>query len=418
MERTLRRIALAGAFLVPLAAVPARAQTGPTPENTVITNQATASYTDANGNTYTDVTASVNVTVGFLAGPDVSSPASVTPQSPSTGNELAYTITNGGNGTDQFSVVATAEAGATITGFKLGATTYETLLQLNAALAATNVTQGSSVTVTVVYTVAPGQGGNTIPVELTATSIRDNTKTDASSTDVEPPVSAAVGVTPDGATVSRLPSNGTQYTATFTVQNPGNASDTYSLSALSGNTGVVTIDGISGSGVSGGQVTIAAGGSATVSVTYTVEDVAAGSTSAISFTATSGNDAAKSDAGSLTVTVIRAALSMTKEAYKEDQTTVVDPAAADLADRTVLPGETFYYLITVTNTGGAAASDVEVTDVIPAQLRTGFTAAAASDNVGDFSYVYDPATFTLTATLNGTLAASGSASFWIQVTVP
>jgi uncharacterized repeat protein (TIGR01451 family) len=417
MERTLRRIALVGAFLVPLAAVPAHAQ-GPTPEGTVITNQATASYTDANGNTYTDVTAQVAVTVGFLAGPDVSSPATVTPASPSTGNELVYTITNGGNGTDQFSVTPTAGTGVTITGYKLGSTTYATLAELNTALAGTNVAQGGSVTVTIVYTVAPGQGGATIPVELEATSVRDNTKNDASSTDVEPPVSAAVNVTPDGATVSRLPSNGTQYTATFTVQNTGNASDTYSLSALSGNTGTVTIDGISGTGVSGGQVTVAAGGSATVSVTYTVEDVAAGSTSTITFTATSGNDGAESDAGDVTVTVIRAAISMTKVAYKDDQTTVIDGAAVDPADRTVIPGETFYYLITVTNTGGAAASDVEVTDVIPAELRTGFTAAAASDNVGDFDFAYDAGTFTLTATLNGTLAASGSASFWVEVTVP
>jgi uncharacterized repeat protein (TIGR01451 family) len=421
MERTLRRIALAGAFLVPLAAVPAHAQ-GPTPEGTVITNQATASYTDANGNSYTDVTASVNVTVGFLAGPDVSSPATVTPASPSTGNELAYTITNGGNGTDQFSVGTSAGAGVTITGYKLGSTTYTTLAELNTALAGTNVAQGGTVTVTVVYTVAPGQGGSTIPVSLTATSIRDDTKSDSSSTDVEPPVSASVNVTPDGATVSRLPSNGTSYTATFTVQNTGNASDTYSLGAVSGNTGVVTIDGISGTGVSGGQVTVAAGSSATVTVTYTVEDVAAGSTSTITFTATSGNDGTESDDGSLTVTVIRAALSMTKVAYKENQTTVIDPAAAAAADRTVIPGETFYYLITVTNTGAAAASDVEVTDVIPAELRAGFAAAAASDNVGDFDFVYDAATFTLTATLNGTLAASGdpgdSASFWIEVTVP
>ena len=51
-----------------------RAQT-PTPENTVITNTATASWTDANGNTYTPVTAQASVTVGYLAAPDVTSPA-------------------------------------------------------------------------------------------------------------------------------------------------------------------------------------------------------------------------------------------------------------------------------------------------------------------------------------------------------
>ena len=65
MKRTLRWLPVLLAF----AAAPAMAQT-PTAENTVITNTATVSYTDANGNTYTPVDASVSVTVGFQAGVD------------------------------------------------------------------------------------------------------------------------------------------------------------------------------------------------------------------------------------------------------------------------------------------------------------------------------------------------------------
>src|SRR3981189_3022720 len=59
-----------------------------TPEGTVITNTASASWTDANNNTYTAVTANVSVTVGFTAGVTTTSPAIVTPTSPSTGNTL------------------------------------------------------------------------------------------------------------------------------------------------------------------------------------------------------------------------------------------------------------------------------------------------------------------------------------------
>lgn len=425
MERTLRRIALAGAFLVPLAAVPAHAQ-DPTPEGTVITNQASASWTDANGNTYTPATASVDVTVGFLASPDITGPATATPASPSTGNSANYVITNKGNGTDQFSFGITAESGLTVTGYAIGATTYADLTALNAALAATDLDYNETVTVTVYYTVAPGQGGQDLSLEPTATSVRDNTASDATETVVSPPVAAGAQTDPSGGssggTASRLPSNGTTYSETFTLTNTGNASETYTLTTGSSDGTVATTGTLTGTGVVGGQVTLAPGESVTLTLTYTVGDVPAGSTSDLTVTATAGSDPTVTSTGTVTVTVIRAAISMTKVAYKADQATVIDPAAAVVANRTVLPGETFYYLVTVTNTGEAAADDVEVTDVIPAELRAGFTVADASDNVGDFAFAYDAPTFTLTATLNGTLAASGdpgdSASFWIQVTVP
>ena len=125
MRRTLRWLPV----LLTFVAVPAMAQT-PTAENTVITNTASVSYTDANGNTYTPATASVAVTVGFQAGVDVTVNAAVSPLSPSAGNELPFTINNIGNGTDQFSVSTSAQAGLTITGYKIGVTTYATLAAL------------------------------------------------------------------------------------------------------------------------------------------------------------------------------------------------------------------------------------------------------------------------------------------------
>ena len=392
------------AFLATLAtATTLHAQT-PTAEGTVITNTATASWTDANGNTYTPVTASASVTVGFLAAPDVTSPVSVTPASPSTGNQIAFTITNAGNGTDQFSVAATAGSGVTITGYMLGATTYTTLASLNTALAATNVTAGSSATVTVVYTVAPGQGGQTIPVTLTATSVRTPagaTATDASTTNVIPPAAGNVAVTPDGGTVQRLPSNGTLYTATYTVQNTGNASDTYSLGASSSNA-AFTIVSVNGTAGSSGTVTIAAGGSATVDVVYTVGDVAAGTSGDLTLGATSGNTPAASDAGYYTVTVIRAALAMTKEAFRDDQTTAVAG--------TVVPGEYLWYRITITNNGGAAASTVSISDPLPSQVTYVSTATDAA------GWSISESAGTVSASLT-TLAASASRYFWVRVQV-
>lgn len=426
MERTLRRIALAGALLVPLAAVPGHAQ-APTPEGTVITNTATASWTDANGNSYTPATASVNVTVGFLAAPDISGPATGTPASPSTGNTVSYTITNQGNGTDQFSVNFVPETGLTITGWAIGATTYASQAALNAALAGTNLGHGGTVTVTLTYSVADGQGGQDLSITATATSVRDNTKDDEVETVLTPPVGRGSTTGPSGGSssgaVNRLPSNGTTYSETFTLKNTGNATETWSLSAGSSNTTVVTIGSVTGTGVSGGQVELASGEEVTITVTYTVLDVAAGSTSNVTLTATAAGDATVTSTGTVAVTVIRAAISMTKVAYKANQSTVIEAAAAAVADRTVIPGETYYYLITVTNTGQAAAQSVSVADVIPAELRSTFAGVSAgSGNVGTWNFAYNAATFTLTATLTGNLAASGasgdSASFWIEVTVP
>jgi large repetitive protein len=404
MKRMLHRLALAGALTVPLAAVPLLAQ-GPTPEGTVITNTATASWTDANGNTYTPVTASVSVTVGFLAGPDVSSPATVTPASPSTGNELAFTITNAGNGIDQFSVAFTAAPGLTISGYRVGSTTYATLAELNAALAGTDVSAASSVTVVAVYTVAPGQGGQTLPLTMTATSVRTTTASDASTTNVIPVVTAGVNVTPDGATVQRLPSNGTQYTQVFSVSNTGNASDTFTLVAQSNGTAVVIVS-ATGTGVSGGQVTIAPGNSVDVTVTYTVSSVAAGTTDVITLTATSGTNVAVADDGTLTVTVIRAALSMTKEAFRDNQATSIN----NTTDR-VVPGEYLQYRITVTNTGAAAAATVAISDPLPSDVAY---VSAAGDAAG---WTIGESAGTVSASLSGTLAAGASRHIWIRVRV-
>lgn len=408
MKTTLRWVALAGLTLAPLAlATPARAQTSPTPEGTVITNTATASWTDANGNTYTPVTASASVTVGFVAGPDVSSPATVTPASPSTANELGFTITNSGNGIDSVSVSTTAGTGVTITGYKVGVTTYPTLGDLNEALAGMGITMGSSITVTVIYTVAPGQGDQTIPVSLTATSRRTPSASDASTTNVMPPVAAGVSVTPDGATVQRLPSNGTQYTATFTVENNGNKEDTFTL-AGSNSGSVLTIVSVNGTAGTGSSITIASGASSDVVVVYTVASgAAAGATDNLTLTATSANNAAVNDQGYYTVTVIRAAIAMTKAAFRDNQSTSIGNSEAD----PVLPGEFIQYRITVTNNGGADASSVSISDALPAQLTY---VSSSSDAAG---WTISETGGTVTATLAGTLAPSASRYFWIRVQV-
>lgn len=416
MNKTLRRVALAGLLLAPFAARPAHAQVTPTPEGTTITNTASATWTDANGNTYSPATASVSILVGFKAGPDVQSPTSVTSSSPSAANELPFTIVNTGNGIDSVTVSTTAATGVTITGYKIGSTTYATLAALNEALAATAISAAGSVEVTVVYTVASGQGGQTIPVTLTATSRRTPTAagaSDTSSTNVLPAVAAAVVVTPDGGTVDRLPSGTgpTQYTETFTVQNTGNRNDTFSLAASAGT--ILSIVSVNGTAGASGSIAVAAGGSATVDVIYTVSNsAAAGATESLVLTATSTNDATKSDPGNRVVRVVRAAISMTKEVFEDNQTTAI---GGPLSSDRVFPGQYIQYKVTVTNTGGAAATltgtGFGITDALPSQVTF---ASTSSDAAG---WTISQSGGTVSATLTGTLAAGASRFFWIRVQV-
>lgn len=409
MRQTLRRVALAGLLMAPFALVsPAQAQPGggttPTPEGTPITNKATASYTDANGNKYNNVDASVTVTVGFLAGPDVSSPPSVTPGSPSPGNELGFTITNRGNGADSVSVAVTAGPGVTVTGYKVGAQTFTTLGEVNTHLAGLPIPAGTPITVTVVYTVAPGQGGNTIPVSLTATSRRTPATSDASTTNVIPTVTGGVNVTPDGGTFQRLPSKGTTYSQVFTVENTGNRSDTYTLVASTGTGAAVTIVSVGGTTGTGGSVTVAPGSSGTVTVVYTVADVAAGTSGQVRLAATSGNASGTSDDGYIDVQVVKASVAITKEAFRDNQTTAIGAS-----DR-VIPGEYIQYRITVTNAGGADASDVKVSDALPAEVTY---ASTSSDAAG---WTIAESSGTVTGDL-ASLAAGASRFFWIRVRI-
>jgi uncharacterized repeat protein (TIGR01451 family) len=379
-----------------------------TPEGTVITNTASASWTDANNNTYTAVTANVSVTVGFTAGITTTSPAIVTPASPSTGNTLNFTITNAGNGTDTVGTVTpAAAAGLTITGYRIGATNYATLAALQAALNATTIASGANVVVTVVYDVAAGQGGATLPLTLTATSRRTPAVNGASTTNVQPPTARAVSVTPKGATIDRLPSNGVQYSQVFPVQNNGNASDTYNLVATTSPGTAITIVSVNGTAGASSTATVASGATSNITVVYTIANVAAGSTDRLTLTATSQAAPATTDAGDLTVRVVKAALSITKVAYRDNQTTVIN----NTTDR-VLPGEFIQYRITVTNTGLASASSVSISDALPAQVTWQSSAADVPAE-----WTLSQAAGTVTGNLTPTLAAAGSRFIWIRVRV-
>src|SRR2546425_9843986 len=111
------RLALSAVALMALAGR-VRAQT---PEGTVITNTATATYTDANNNPYAAVSGSVSVTVGFKAGLTVTAntptPSSASPR---TADTMTFTAAHAGNCTDRVTISenTSVAGGITATGHR------------------------------------------------------------------------------------------------------------------------------------------------------------------------------------------------------------------------------------------------------------------------------------------------------------
>ena len=390
-----------------LTAVPANAQS-PTPEGTVIRSIATVSFTDANNNTYSTVADTADVTVGFVAGVDViAGAATVGPASPSVNDTLFFTVANAGNGADSVTISQNISVGGiiTVTGFRLGATTYPALPLLNQALAGTSIAQAGNITVKVIYSVAAGTGGLSTVYTLTATSRRNTGVSDNGATTVSPNLTTAVAVTPDGGqNLQRLPSNGTNYTFSFTVTNNATGSDGFDLLVSHPRT-PITIVSVNGVLDDSTRITgVAAGASVVIAVVYSIGNVAAGLPDTLVLKARSVASPGTSDNGFADLTVVRPVVVIDKVAFRDNQTTPIGSG-------TVLPGEFIQYKVTVTNSGSAAASVVHVADALATQLTFASTSPDAAgwtlSNVGN----------NVSADLTGTLAVGASRFFWVRASV-
>jgi large repetitive protein len=406
MMQLLRRIALSALITVPiLMGGNVHAQTGPTPEGTVIVNTASVRWTDANNNTYQPVTASASVTVGFLAGIDIQSAAALTPTSASSGNLLGLTVVNLGNGTDSVRVSVVIPAGVTVTAYIVDGIRYATLEELNAALAALGIAGGESLDIDMEYSVDANLGGVALPIEMTAVSRRDPTVSDTTTTVLTPETSRGVTVTPDGGSpIDRVAGNSVAYTETFTIENQGNAPETFQLLANGGS--VLTILSVNGTSGTTGTITLAAGQSATFTVTYLVAtNTPVGTTQELKVTATATSDANVYDTGFVTIEVIGAGLTMSKTAFVDDQTSEITSLM------TVLPGDFIQYRIAVTNNSSITAQSVRITDALPAQL---LYVDATGDTAG---WTFAHAGGTVTADLAGELAPGDTRFIWIRAQV-
>jgi uncharacterized repeat protein (TIGR01451 family) len=409
INRVTRTLLLAG-LAAALAVGTAEAQTA---EGTVITNIAVVNWTDANSNTYTPDSASVNVTVGFSAGVDViAAAASVNPSSPSTGNTISFDIDNIGNGADSVNVTENITVGGiiTVTGYRIDAGSWlTTLAEFNDSLSITSISTGAGngITVDVRYDVASGQGGQSTVYQLTATSLRDGGVSDMDQTTINPGETLGVEVTPDIAqNRTHLPSNGTNYTFTFNVDNTGDGPEDFDLRALfvdASDVAIVSVNGVAGDST---QISLAASANQNIDVIYSVLDVAAGVQDTVFLRARSvTGPGTAADSGYVDFTVIRPAIVITKEACSDAQ---VCPLVGN-----PVPGDTIQYRVTVTNNGDAPASSVVVTD----DLSTLPLTFDSTTDDGNWASIVEAAGM-VTATLSGTLGSGGgSAFFWIRVSI-
>ena len=345
-------LAAAVGWLQPTAAY------GQTAEGTVINNIATVTFTDANSNTYSSVSGNAAVTVGHSAGIDVvAAQATATPVSPSTGNTMDFYVINIGNGTDSVGVAETNSDATvlTVTNYRFNATNYANIGLLNTALAAAALAATDTAAIEVTYNIAFDKGGNPSTYTLTGTSRRDGTVTDNDNTVVTPGLTGTVAVTPDGAqSLTHLPSNGTNYTFTFTVQNNQTGPDDFDLLVTSPGSAVISIVSVNGFAGDSTRVNIPALASPTFDVIYSVADVTAGTPDTLYLEARSVACGAITDQGFADMTVINA-----------NVPTLVLRKTVDAAS--AVAGDILTYTITY-EASWLGSNDLTVRDTIPAGL--------------------------------------------------
>jgi uncharacterized repeat protein (TIGR01451 family) len=386
--------------------------TGPT----TLTNTATLDYTDVNGNVrpsvsatdQTQVPAQPNIVLSKTDGSTVTAP----------GQSLTYTLTftNTGAG-DAYNITLSDNlpAGVTYQSCNLG------------SLSGTCSESGGVVTFTLTNPLAAGASASvSITVQVNTTVTGPTTLTNTATLDytdvngnVRPSVSATdqtqVPAQPnivlsktDGSTVT-APNQTLTYTLTFT--NTG-AGDAYNITLSDNLPASVTyqscnLGSLSGTcSESGGVVTftltnpLAAGASASVSITVQVNTTVTGpttltNTATLDYTDVNGN--------------VRPSVSATDQTQVPAQPNIV--LSKTDGSTVTAPNQTLTYTLTFTNTGAGDAYNITLSDNLPASVTY------QSCNLGSLSGTCSESGGVVTFTLTNPLAAGDSASVSTTVQV-
>jgi uncharacterized repeat protein (TIGR01451 family) len=374
-----------------------------TPAGTVISNQATISFKDANGNTQPDVTtAAASTTVAQVAGVDVSPKSSSQSNVPTSDVDYQVTITNTGNGTDIISLGSSSSEGYT-TAIYTDSNADGVLNQSEEDAGAINDTGAleADATYRVIVVVSipeDAANGTTDNTTITIISQTDGTVTDSGtySTTVviaELLMNKSVDVP--------TPSPGDTITYTITYTNVGTAS---AISALVVGDPIpentiyiaesVTLNGVSKTDASDGDEITFDG----TRISADIGTVAASATGTLVFQVTvdPGVPNGTSIVNSATADYEDASGTPQTIGSNTPPTTLYSPVIVGTKNVSPAgdqpPGATLTYTVVVSNTGDGDATDVVISDDVPANTSyvagsvtiegvTGFTDAADADDV-------------------------------------
>ncbi len=202
------------------------------------------------------------------------------------------------------------------------------------------------------------------------------------------PAGGAATVTPDGGqNLTRLPSNGTNYSFTFTLTNSGSGADGFDLLASHPNAAITIVSVNGAAGDSTRLASLAAGAAQTIAVVYSIGGVAAGSVDTLCLLGRPVIVPAASNAGVADLTVIRPSVTLSK---------TVTPAGSPP------PGTELAYAITLTNAGSEDAAGLVSVDSVSTHLQfkvgsaastlpAGVSATVAYSSNGGATWTYLPA---------------------------
>lgn len=372
-------------FALVMAGVAAHA--APPPAGASISNQASATYSDASGTTRTVTSNVVQTTVQQVASLTLAANGA---QNSNPGGVVYYphTLTNTGNGTDSFNLTTSNTGGFTMAGVQIFADSGSGT-PTGSAITTTGAIAAGGIFRYVVAGTLPSTAtaGQTNTITVTGTSVFDPTKTQ-SNTDVTTVTNNAVVTLTKSASVSSG-SVGTAITYTLTYTNTGSSmasavaiSDvlpaglTYTPgSARWSTTGATALSDSGGSTGSAPNTLTSSYTAGTKTLLVTLNQVAAGQSGTISFGVTV---AAGTGPGNLNNTATMSYNDSVATVAGSSNTvpfTVLQTASVNLTGATVAgpaaPGSTVSFTNTVTNTGNG--SDTFNITLSPGNFPSGTT---------------------------------------------
>ncbi len=240
MSRILSRTLHAVAALALVAGATGLAFAAGTPAGTVISNQATVTFTDVNGNPLTQLSNVVTTTVSQVAAVTVA-PDGASNADPGDVVVYAHTVTNNGNGDDTFDLSAASSQGWTVAIYADAGTigVYEPGIDLPISDTGT-LTADATIAILVTVTVPAGTTNGTVDTTTVTATSQFNAGVSDSATDTTtidaPALSVLKSVSPTG---DQPPGTVLTYTIVITNGGSGAANSVVMRDPIPANTAYV-----------------------------------------------------------------------------------------------------------------------------------------------------------------------------------